>query len=99
MSPEQRPGRVLTRLLIRSCAYCERSFESRRDDHRFCSAKCRSLGFHAEREQARTERDAQLRLKLHEALTLLEEADLASTTVLREFGLGAGCALDKTDRS
>lgn len=66
------PPRVLTLL----CAYCQRPFESRRNDHRFCSAKCRSLGFPAEREQKRhqahTERDAKVRLLLKEALTLLE---------------------------
>lgn len=78
MSPEQRPGRVLTRLVVRSCAYCQASFESRREDHRFCSAKCRSLGFHAEREhkrqQAQRDRDAKARLFLRTASQSIEEA-------------------------
>ena len=82
--PERCPGRVLTRFMVRSCAYCQGSFESRRDDHRFCSSKCRSLGFHAEREQkrrqAQADRDAKARLLLrtvietaHEVAQLLKE--------------------------
>jgi hypothetical protein len=50
----------------------------RRDDHRFCSAKCRSLGFHVERdrkrEQAQQEREAKVRLLLRTASDAVMEA-------------------------
>jgi predicted nucleic acid-binding Zn ribbon protein len=51
---------------------CGRSFEPRRKDHRFCSAKCRLAGFQQRREREGRERDAKVRLLLKEALTLLE---------------------------
>lgn len=55
-----------------TCAACGTSFEPRHKDHRFCSAKCRLAGFQHERETKRRERDANVRLLLEEALTLLE---------------------------
>ena len=54
-----------------TCA-CGTSFEPRRKDHRFCSAKCRLAGFQHEREAKLRERDAKVRLLLGEALGLLE---------------------------
>jgi hypothetical protein len=58
---------------LQPCDTCQHVYESRRRDQRFCSAKCRMAAFQQRRDQARTERDAKVRLLLHEALGLLEE--------------------------
>jgi predicted nucleic acid-binding Zn ribbon protein len=58
-----------------TCAACGGSFEQRRKDHRYCSAKCRLAGFQQARELARRERDAKVRLLLNEALALLAESN------------------------
>lgn len=57
-----------------TCPVCDRTFEPRRKDHRFCSAKCRLVGFQQKRASARTERDTKVRLLLREALALLAES-------------------------
>ena len=46
------------------CATCGEPFEPRRMDHRFCSPKCRLVWFLRKPEQARRDRDAQIRLLL-----------------------------------
>jgi predicted nucleic acid-binding Zn ribbon protein len=55
-----------------TCAACGMLFESRRKDHRFCSAKCRLVGFQRKQENERRERDAKVRLLLNSVLGLLE---------------------------
>ncbi len=55
------------------CAVCGTLFEVHRKDHRFCSAKCRMIGFQQKQEQGQRERDAAVRLKLREALALMEK--------------------------
>jgi hypothetical protein len=59
-----------------SCATCQRAFEVRRKDHRFCSAKCRLASFHHKQLRERRERDAKVRLLLGEALNLLSDGDV-----------------------
>jgi hypothetical protein len=54
---------------------CGTSFEPRRKDQRFCSAKCRLAGFQHEREATRRERDAKVRLLLRTALEAATEAN------------------------
>lgn len=54
------------------CLTCGALFEVRRKDHRFCSAKCRLVWFQQKPEKERRERDAKVRLLLHDALSLLE---------------------------
>ncbi len=56
-----------------TCLTCRTEFEPRRRDHRYCSAKCRPRAFEAKREAKREGRDAQVRMRLREALELLEE--------------------------
>lgn len=53
---------------------CGTTFEPRRKDHRFCSAKCRLAGFQLEREAKRRDRDATVRMKLREAQQSVAEA-------------------------
>lgn len=55
-----------------TCAACGTSFEPRRKDHRFCSAKCRLAGFQQTQQVRGRERDAKVRLLLKEALALLD---------------------------
>jgi heterodisulfide reductase subunit A-like polyferredoxin len=57
-----------------TCAACGGSFEQRRKDHRYCSAKCRLAGFQQARELARRERDAKVRLLLKTMIDSAQEA-------------------------
>ncbi len=57
----------------RPCDQCGQAFEPRRRDHRFCSAECRLQAFLARRDAQRQEWHAQVRMRLREALELLEE--------------------------
>ncbi len=58
-----------------TCLTCGTDFEPRRRDHVFCSAACRLQAFLARREALRQNRNAQVRLKLQEALALLENGN------------------------
>ncbi len=58
-----------------TCLTCGIEFEAKRGHHRYCSAACRLQAFLARREAKRQERDAQVRLKLQEALALLENGN------------------------
>ncbi len=58
-----------------TCLTCRSEFEPRRRDHRYCSAACRLQAFLARREAKHQDRDAQVRLKLQEALALLENGN------------------------
>jgi endogenous inhibitor of DNA gyrase (YacG/DUF329 family) len=66
LTPEPRPQSVLTlsseTLVV--CPGCGKPFESRRTNQRFCSAKCRLVGYHKKQERERRDRDATIRLHL-----------------------------------
>ena len=72
-TPEPCPQNVVTlsseTLVV--CPGCVKPFAPRRKDQRFCSSKCRLVGYQQKQEQMRRDRDAKVRMKLREALDLL----------------------------
>ena len=73
--PEQRLESVLTVSSdsLVPCAGCGKPFAQRRPNHRYCSPACRMAAFQAKQGKDRAERDAKVRLKLREAIELLED--------------------------
>lgn len=69
--PRSGSGLPLPNEGLTPCPGCQKPFQSRRTDHRFCSSKCRLIGFHQKQETQRRERDAKIRLLLIEVLGLL----------------------------
>jgi hypothetical protein len=57
-----------------ACPGCTKPFAPRRPNQRYCATKCRLMAFQLRREQARTERDAHVRIKLREAQHAVAEA-------------------------
>ena len=49
------------------CPGCVKPFQPRRKDQRFCSSKCRLVGYQQKQEHARRDRDATARLHLRAA--------------------------------
>lgn len=75
-TPEPCPQNVVTlssETLV-ACPGCEKPFQPRRKDQRFCSTKCRLAAFQERREQDRHDRDAHVRIKLREAQHAVAEA-------------------------
>ena len=71
-----------------TCVTCGRPFEAKRKDHRFCSATCRLVAFHAKDGADRRERDAKVRLLLRTATDSIEEARQLLTDRPPETGKG-----------
>ena len=76
-TPEPCPQNVVTlssgTLVV--CPGCVKPFQPRRKDQRFCSAKCRLVGYQQRQEQERRDRDATARLHLRAAQHAYAEGD------------------------
>lgn len=75
-TPEHRPQTVITvsSASATACLGCQKPFQPRRPNQRYCSTPCRAVAFQRRRDQAQAERDAKVRLHLKEALALLEDS-------------------------
>lgn len=75
-TPDPRPQNVVTlssgTLVV--CPGCAQPFEPRRTNQRFCSAKCRLVGYQQKQEKQRRDRDAKARLLLRTVIESATEA-------------------------